>query len=999
MPTVDDDPSRNPRSSTALVPPQLPASDMVLSPMDESKWFAFDEQSGTKPQGSMSGQLDKDTPTEQPAAEAVGASAAESDQHKLPSSSSHEQNRPMTDVPAVSVGSEDSSASPSEKPHHDSQALEKDAAAAREPSHSHRRNVSDLTPDEEARSHLLDTREQLQPTQRLAVGVERQISVVSAVSSASHSPAVSNQDAADRSISPAVQDSARAEAAPDYEATHEPSRTTIDTKEDEAARDRVANADSHDPVPEYEETPGNQNRPPRIGPDAQILPVADLGTRQRPEPTVSNRPFSFEGSEALRQAQEAYVRDQQATPAQSQLMSPVSQTASKTMSQVSQEEIPESREQAPNRQSKSYSRPFVAANLGQHPAFRQDDQSNDRGQPDMSGAPSAGSQNLQDEGAKYREQLRPNAEQGYRIPGPYGQEYRSPKPKTSTPSPTAPQQRGQNPLTSPVTKTSSYEDYGDKNFPPVKTEEPRIMSPPPPVHEQPRPAKRSFGAFFRAKPKQGSVRRDSSDVDEYGMPERRPGFFSRDSRQDSNTSQPSSHGESRDVVGQLPPTPVGRTRNRLSRDYSGGAYAQQQQQQQYQTPQQHSNNQPVDTTNKKKKRFSAMGNLFSSKNDKSDRTSTPQRSTTLPPNSTQPNREGQQGQYQGQPRPYQHVSGYQDQNRDQQRQSYGNAPTQPYPQPYQNYTGPHQHESRPSDLRIDTSNGQSGRPYNQPATAPPQTYAPRDISYGSNNNSHQQSSAPGTAYNLVTSPNPVPSTRAPASAAANVSSTRSNIDAHVINLHKRSRSPASEERFRRSQQLAPPEPDEDANSPAGGLGTFMNKKYSPVDGVARAAGEQEKPWRIGIPGLTSEEEERRRSKQVLIEQGGRGRPGGGATVGGAVGGGNQQNMTVAERMMAPSQATGQRNGGASWRNGNSTNRNNGVVSPIAEPVKPPPMITGGGSPDRGAMGSRDGRKGYVAELPGSKAEGYESEEEVTMSATVRPGDWDWNMPVFVDDTK
>jgi hypothetical protein len=39
--------------------------------------------------------------------------------------------------------------------------------------------------------------------------------------------------------------------------------------------------------------------------------------------------------------------------------------------------------------------------------------------------------------------------------------------------------------------------------------------------------------------------------------------------------------------------------------------------------------------------------------------------------------------------------------------------------------------------------------------------------------------------------------------------------------------------------------------------------------------------------------------------------------------------------------------------------------------------------------------GVIAELPGSKAEGYESEEEIPMSATAYPGQ-EW-MPVFVGD--
>lgn len=42
-----------------------------------------------------------------------------------------------------------------------------------------------------------------------------------------------------------------------------------------------------------------------------------------------------------------------------------------------------------------------------------------------------------------------------------------------------------------------------------------------------------------------------------------------------------------------------------------------------------------------------------------------------------------------------------------------------------------------------------------------------------------------------------------------------------------------------------------------------------------------------------------------------------------------------------------------------------------------------------------GTPGMIAELPGSRAEGYESEEEIPMSATAYPGQ-EW-MPVFVGD--
>jgi hypothetical protein len=40
---------------------------------------------------------------------------------------------------------------------------------------------------------------------------------------------------------------------------------------------------------------------------------------------------------------------------------------------------------------------------------------------------------------------------------------------------------------------------------------------------------------------------------------------------------------------------------------------------------------------------------------------------------------------------------------------------------------------------------------------------------------------------------------------------------------------------------------------------------------------------------------------------------------------------------------------------------------------------------------------FVAELPGSKAEGYESDDEVVMSATAYPGNW--QDPVFFGDGK
>jgi hypothetical protein len=150
-----------------------------------------------------------------------------------------------------------------------------------------------------------------------------------------------------------------------------------------------------------------------------------------------------------------------------------------------------------------------------------------------------------------------------------------------------------------------------------------------------------------------------------------------------------------------------------------------------------------------------------------------------------------------------------------------------------------------------------------------------------------------------------------------------------------------------------------------GLGTFSNKRISPVGGIPRSDEEQEKPYRIGLPG--EEDEHRRRTRQLLIEQGVIRDAGSGAAQSSPDG---TDRRTVAERMMFPAPQ------------GASKDVSNTARAPL----------------------SRDGREGrgapgFVAELPGSKAEGYESEEEVTMSATVKPGDWDWNMPAWVDDSK
>jgi hypothetical protein len=196
-------------------------------------------------------------------------------------------------------------------------------------------------------------------------------------------------------------------------------------------------------------------------------------------------------------------------------------------------------------------------------------------------------------------------------------------------------------------------------------------------------------------------------------------------------------------------------------------------------------------------------------------------------------------------------------------------------------------------------------------------------------------------------------TPTPATAAA---TSPPNHDAHVVSLHKRARSPKMGRRSS-SEDLGYLQPS-DSGTPVSGLGTFSNKKVSPVGGIPRPDQDQEAPFRIDIPGEPGEEERRRSMRQKLIEHGGVS----------AEKNNTQQNpaQTVAERMTGPQMS----------------------VRAMEQAKKQSPTST---------TASHPSGKGFVAELPGSKAEGYESDEEVQMSATAYPGMW--QDPVFFGDGK
>jgi hypothetical protein len=162
---------------------------------------------------------------------------------------------------------------------------------------------------------------------------------------------------------------------------------------------------------------------------------------------------------------------------------------------------------------------------------------------------------------------------------------------------------------------------------------------------------------------------------------------------------------------------------------------------------------------------------------------------------------------------------------------------------------------------------------------------------------------------------------------------------------------------------------------------FNSKKISPVGGVPRDESEQERPFNIMVPGLDETGVEdgggERRKGNILRER-----------LQGAAGGvaRSETPVSVASSTHTRSQTAGQ---GREGEQGQGQGLERGVS-----------LMEGDRSATAGKDGgrefsARDRSGGVIAELPGSKAEGYESDEEVLMSATAYPGQ-EW-VPVMVGD--
>lgn len=262
-------------------------------------------------------------------------------------------------------------------------------------------------------------------TKPLSAGLEPRRSMVSAISSPSPGPPSpgppSPGEATRRSVSPARQDSGRgveaareaqAAVSPPYEDATPPYSATENTKAAEAAGEMSLSAspERRQSLPAYQ-SPVQETPPPFPSKTSAIVPLVDLSARRRQENRhPSSRPFSFVDAHL-----EEHLHQHAISEESQQTTGPVDASLSKELGDGIDE--PGIRPY-----SRSYSRPFNGVDEIQHPALR------------GSVEPPLSSQNANLSPPPRPAHLDPRsgsqdqAEQQYRIPGPYGQQFRSSKP-------------------------------------------------------------------------------------------------------------------------------------------------------------------------------------------------------------------------------------------------------------------------------------------------------------------------------------------------------------------------------------------------------------------------------------------------------------------------------------------------------------------------------------------------------------------------------------------
>lgn len=737
-------------------------------------------------------------------------------------------------------------------------------------------------------------------------------SMISNVSSPSQNPA--DAGSRSRSISPprrsiSNQTGREDTNAPSYIQHFPPTKAA----EAEVDRAQAEAAQGEEPLPVYEKpvVPG-RDAPSRLGDNPQIYPVADLSSQRRDEgKPVQARPFSFAGPEALERMS-----------ADTSQPSAIGGTLSKQGTNVEVAEVNDDLDGARN--PKSFHRPFGIGqepNVHEHPAFRNPDLTDrSRMYSTENPLPSARRDQASPVPGQYpgssQQRIPKEGEEGYRIPGPYVQEYRSPTGRQSSVPFDTRQVQSQSPQGPPRSPQSGrdrpFQGIGQPNMAALHG---RDMGPPPQRPEQERSKSRTFGGLFK---------REKSSANDQNLlkpnkKERRESFFS--SKHNSISSQGSR-------LGSLRQTPSREQANRQNSDEAA-------------QPRRTSrdllrSSTGIDDESGRKKRFSGIGGFFGKSSSNAQRSGTmnthhpnaPMRQSTYQDPRQQQQFQPQQVQYSATSVPGRSLSGrpvneppYHQQTTNSYRPDNlrSNAapigrfdgstdrqyPVSAFPHGPDSVMpgrgGPNSTLQSPNQDRSYIQNP-TGAYSAAPRPAQPVDQRPQDLRINTGPSSSLQTPTPTTAAAMRTqSPNNsythnFPSTRAPNSAGTGTPATKRALD-----LHKRSRSPKLG-RHSSSEDLT-----QRNNDPAANLGTFSSKSRSPqtADDVA-----QEKPWAISLPTDADAEENRTASTKVL-----------------------------------------QRSESA-------------------------------------------GNRGAVAELPGSKADGYESEEEIVFSATAMPGD-QW-MPDAMD---
>lgn len=810
----------------------------------------------------------------------------------------------------------------------------------------------------------------------------------SALPTANHLPRASDSFAQPGALDMSAQHTNRA---PSQDIASPPYVGHILSKEAEAAAERSqlhSAGQSLDGLPAYQTIGQEPHRAvgAHVGLDQPIIPVADLSNRRRYDNAPpQSRPFSFVGGNTLITPIGRSPAEGTTQALDVQQDRPDVDPLAKELSIASPGEGRNSMDLV-KRRSKSYSRPFVTdPNVTDHPAYRESQEmtrNKDTEVPDQfDNTEQSNTRPLQtsSQGAQYR------------IPGPYVQEYRSPK---QVPAAFANQQ-------TPVVQTSPNDQFNQHSSPgldPLRSHDPhagdRTDSSFTADPRNARPTtggalaeKSSKGGMFRSRSKSRSIKSRTDDSIVAGnKKDQRTGFFRSRSKTD-NVSLRSGLGSmrgnsagSRDALtSQISRDNVGSPNTyEQSAAQAGGVESTR--------PPMMLRKSEIDA---RKKRFSGFGGFFGrasaadTKKETMNSAGQPvQRSSTFshyllgkPDPRPQPrqtpseslyaqNQDRQQAlaaQNNPQTTPASHAAqqaplgGYYS----PEEQNAGQSPNMP-DNPDSFIRGQHpanQQVSNPYHNQLST-NGLSGSyPSNtqrfmgqQPQQDFEQTQPRPPLHIDTTEQSTQHSP---THHFMTAPPGPAPQLPFQAQPQSTVS--------HVIDLHKRSRSPRNGRKFSADDR----EGVVDKNDPAAQLGTF-SKSEKPRSGGSDG---QEAPWRIGLPPGSEEEEVKRRSAALLLERNSRQENGVGAERENADEeeplfprkeqwqGQQQAHPTVAEQVMGAQAARAplpvlQRN------------KNDGNARPW--------------------MGSGPNQASPV-ELPGSRAPGDDSDDEIVMSSTAYPG--------------